>query len=184
MEQLFADRERFRAWLTGNCLTCDGFWMIFGKKGGPKSLTYDEALEEALCFGWIDSQIKSVDDRTYKQYFSSRREKSEWSARNIALVAELEAKGLMTDYGRAKIEESRRAGRFHPKARLEITEALVAEFLQKIEGTEPAYSNLLAMSPSVKRTYTGFSLEPKSDEAKNARLQKIIERLNNNLKPM
>ena len=180
----FESREDFRAWLEVNCLSSDGIWLVFGKEGGPKTLTANEALEEALCFGWIDSQIKSIDDKTYIKYFAQRRKKTEWSAKNISLVEMLETSGRMTDYGRSKIEEAKRNNCFQAKKRLEITDSHIKEFASVIKGIEPAYSNFLAMSPSVQRIYTGLYLEAKSEQARINRLQKIIERLNQNLKPM
>ena len=92
----FADREEFREWLRGNCMSNEGIWLLFGKAGGPKTVKAGEALEEALCFGWIDGQMKSIDDKTYKKYFSMRREKSKWSEKNKALVKDLEERGIMT----------------------------------------------------------------------------------------
>lgn len=180
----FESREDFRAWLEVNCLSSDGIWLVFGKEGGPKTLTANEALEEALCFGWIDSQIKSIDDKTYIKYFAKRRKKTEWSAKNISLVEMLEASGRMTNYGRAKIEEAKRNNCFQAKKRPEINDSHIKEFSSEIKDIEPAYSNFLAMSPSVQRTYTGLYLEAKSEQARMNRLHKIIERLNQNLKPM
>lgn len=84
--------------------------LLFGKAGGPKTIKAAEALEEALCFGWIDGQMKSIDDKTYKKYFSMRRDKSKWSEKNKALVKTLEERGLMTDFGRKKIEEAKKNG--------------------------------------------------------------------------
>ena len=104
----FADREEFRKWLSEHCLSTDGVWLLFGKAGGPKTIKAGEALEEALCFGWIDGQMKSIDDKTYKKYFSMRREKSKWSEKNKALVKILEERGCMTDFGRKKIEEAKK----------------------------------------------------------------------------
>lgn len=106
----FTDRESFRSWLSENCLASAGVWLLFGKAGGPKTLTAAEALEEALCFGWIDGQMQSIDDKTYKKYFSARREKSKWSDKNKHLAQKLEERGLMTDFGRKKIEEASRTG--------------------------------------------------------------------------
>ena len=72
----FAAREDFRAWLSENCLTSGGVWLLFGKPGGPKTIKAGEALEEALCFGWIDGQMQRIDDTAYRKYFSPRRENS------------------------------------------------------------------------------------------------------------
>ncbi len=106
----FANREEFRKWLIDHCRSDDGVWLLFGKAGGPKTIKAKEALEEALCFGWIDGQMQSIDDKVYKKYFSMRREKSKWSEKNKALAGKLEERGLMTDLGRAKIEEASKNG--------------------------------------------------------------------------
>lgn len=107
---VFANRDEFRKWLTDNCLSPDGVWLLFGKSGEPKTLKPDEALEEALCFGWIDGQMQSIDGNTYKKYFALRRKNSKWSEKNKALVKSLEERGIMTDFGRAKIEEAKQNG--------------------------------------------------------------------------
>lgn len=113
----FADREEFRKWLCENCLSNAGVWLLFGKAGGPKTIKAGEALEEALCFGWIDGQMQSIDDKTYKKYFSMRRDNSKWSEKNKALAERLEERGLMTDFGRTKIEEAKKTGSGMPGSR-------------------------------------------------------------------
>jgi len=81
-EMQFASREEFRIWLQNNCMSSGGIWLLFEKSGGPKTIKAGEALEEALCFGWIDGQIQSIDDKSYIKYFSIRRENSKWSDKN------------------------------------------------------------------------------------------------------
>ena len=93
----FANREAFRKWLSDHCLSNAGIWLLFGKAGGPKTIKAGEALEEALCFGWIDGQMQSIDDKAYKKYFSMRREKSKWSEKNKTLAESLEEQGLMKE---------------------------------------------------------------------------------------
>lgn len=183
-ELTFETSAHFRAWLEENAATSEGVWLLFGKAGGPQTLSAQEALEEALCFGWIDGQMKKLDEQTYRKYFARRRDSSEWSAKNIALVEQLEKAGRIAEPGRAKIDADKTAGRFQPKKRMEITPELIHEFEEKVRGHEPAYTNLMAMSPSVRKNYTGFSLEPKSEETRQKRLEKIIDRLNQNLAPM
>jgi uncharacterized protein YdeI (YjbR/CyaY-like superfamily) len=82
---LFKDRAEFRKWLTANAPIHDGVWLIFGKNANEATIKAGEALEEALCFGWIDGQIQSVDENTYVKYFKQRSEKSSWSDKNKAL---------------------------------------------------------------------------------------------------
>lgn len=79
----FANREDFREWLREHCLSNAGIWLLFGKAGGPKTIKAGEALEEALCFGWIDGRMEKIDDKTYKKYFSLRRKNSKWSENHV-----------------------------------------------------------------------------------------------------
>ncbi|WP_343210082.1 YdeI/OmpD-associated family protein [Anaerolentibacter hominis] len=181
---VFSSREQFRNWLCDNCLSSDGVWLLFGKPGGPDTLKAAEALEEALCFGWIDGQMQRIDDKTYKKYFSLRRDNSKWSEKNKALVEKLEKQGMMTDYGRNKIQEARKNGQWDAPKSPAITEEQIAALSAVLKEYEPAYSNFLAMSPSVRKTYTRAYLDAKTDAGRAKRLSWMVERLNKNLKPM
>ena len=150
----FANRDEFRKWLSYNCLSNEGVWILFRKSGEPKTIKANEALEEALCFGWIDGQMQRLDDKTYKKYFSMRRQKSKWSEKNKALAESLEERGLMTEYGRNKMEEAKNNGQWNAPKALEITEKHILEVLNVLKEYELAYKNFQSMSPSVKKTYT------------------------------
>ena len=78
----FSNRAEFHEWLNEHCTSSDGVWLLFGKKGGPTTITANEALEEALCFGWIDGQMQSLDETKYKKYFARRTKNSNWSEKN------------------------------------------------------------------------------------------------------
>ena len=167
----FANREEFREWLSEHCLSNDGIWLLFGKAGGPKTIKAGETLEEALCFGWIDGQMEKIDDKTYKKYFSLRRKNSKWSEKNKALVKKLEERGIMTDYGRKKIDEAKKNGQWNATNPLAIiTEEQIACLSALLEGYEPAYTNFQAMSPSVKKTYTRAYLDAKTDAGREKRI--------------
>ena len=180
----FADREAFRKWLNDNCLSSEGVWLLFGKAGGPKTIKAGEALEEALCFGWIDGQMQSLDDKTYKKYFSQRRENSKWSEKNKGLVKSLEERGIMTDFGRKKIEEAKKNGQWDAPKSIEITEEHIAQVSTVLKEYEPAYTNFQAMSPSVKKTYARAYFDAKTDAGREKRIAWMVDRLNRNLKPM
>lgn len=180
----FANREEFREWLQENCLSGDGIWILFGKAGGPKTIKAGEALEEALCFGWIDGQMKSIDDKTYKKYFSMRRDKSKWSEKNKALTEKLEEQGLMTDFGRKKIEEAKKNGQWDAPKSGAVTEEQIASLSVLLEKYEPACTNFHAMSLSVKKTYTRAYFDAKTDAGREKRIAWMVDRLNKNLKPM
>ena len=180
----FADREEFREWLSKHCLSDTGVWLLFGKTGGPKTIKAGEALEEALCFGWIDGQMKSIDDKTYKKYFSMRRHKSKWSEKNKALVKSLEDRGLMTDPGRKKIEEAKENGQWDAPDPMAVTEDQIVSVLELLKEYEPAYTNFQAMSLSVKKTYTRAYFDAKTEAGREKRIAWMVDRLNKNLKPM
>lgn len=180
----FISRDEFRKWLESNCMSSNGVWLLFGKSGGPDTVKAAEALEEALCFGWIDGQMKSIDDKSYIKYFSMRRENSKWSEKNKKLVETLEKKGIMTDYGRVKIEDARKNGQWNAIKPPEMTDEQITILKNLLEKHEPAYTNFLAMPPSVKKTYTRAYFDAKTDAGREKRLLWMVDRLNKNLKPM
>ncbi|WP_040196031.1 YdeI/OmpD-associated family protein [Candidatus Soleaferrea massiliensis] len=181
---VFSNREEFRSWLQENCRSSAGVWLLFGKNGGPKTIKASEALEEALCYGWIDGQMQSIDETTYKKYFSLRRENSKWSEKNKALAEKLEKQGTMTDYGREKIEEAKKNGQWDAPKSPAVTEEQIASLSSILKEYEPAYTNFSAMSPSVKKTYTRAYFDAKTDAGRTKRLAWMVDRLNQNLKPM
>ena len=180
----FINREEFRKWLSVHCLSSDGIWLLFGKAGGPETITASDALEEALCFGWIDGQMQSIDDKTYKKYFSLRRDNSKWSEKNKALVKQLEQRGIITDHGRRKIEEAKQNGQWNIAKPAAITEEQITLIAAMLKGFDPAYSNFMSMSPAVQKTYTRAYLDAKTDAGRAKRFSWMVERLNKNLKPM
>lgn len=181
----FKSRTEFREWLSKNSLSGEGVWLRFGKTKELETIKAGEALEEALCYGWIDGVMKKVDEHSYLKYFSARRKGSKWSAKNKALVEKLEKDGLMTDFGRAKIAEAKKNGQWDNAARpSDIGDEQIELVAQLLKEHELAYTNFLAMSPSVKKTYTRAYLDAKTDAGRANRLAWMIGRLEKNLKPM
>ena len=180
----FVSRDKFRSWLADNGRSSDGVWLLFGKHGGHKTIKAAEALEEALCYGWIDGQMQSLDDKSYIKYFSSRRKNSKWSDKNKAIALQLEKQGLMTDYGMDKIEEAKKNGQWDMQKSPPVTDDQTAVLSDILKEYEPAYTNFQAMSPSVKRTYARAYFDAKTDIGRANRISWMVERLNKNLKPM
>lgn len=180
----FTNRQAFREWLGKYGTESEGIWLLFGKKAKLVTLSAGEALEEALCHGWIDGQMQSLDEESYKKYFARRLPKSKWSVKNKELAQTLMEKGLMTRQGMEAIENARKNGSWDNAQKVLIDDEQIQRFKEIIQPYEPAYANFQTMSPSVQLTYTGFYLDAKSDKARQARLEKIIDRLNQNLKPM
>ena len=108
-----ADQQGWREWLEANHPSLDGVWLKFAKKGSPKrTVTYPEAIEEALCFGWIDGQARGFDDHFYLQRFTPRRPKSKWSQINREKATRLLAEGRVRPPGLAQIEAAKADGRW------------------------------------------------------------------------
>lgn len=111
--QSFASPAEFRAWLARNPDRAEGVWVRFFKKAtGEKSMTREEALEEALCQGWIDGQAKPFDERSWLQRYCPRRARSNWSRRNTLIAERLRAEGRMKPAGLRQVEEAKADGRW------------------------------------------------------------------------
>jgi uncharacterized protein YdeI (YjbR/CyaY-like superfamily) len=136
-ELIVRDAAAWRAWLEKHHADKTGVWLVLAKKGTemPTSLTYDQALEEALCHGWIDGQAGRRDQATYRQRFTPRRPRSSWSKRNTDIAERLRAEGRMHSAGHAEVERAKADGRWEAAyagpASIEVppdlAEALAAE---------------------------------------------------------
>jgi uncharacterized protein YdeI (YjbR/CyaY-like superfamily) len=113
-ELTVADAPAWRTWLARHHDDPTGVWLVLAKKGTtqPTSLTHEQALEEALCHGWVDGQVGRRDERTFRQRFTSRRARSAWSKRNVAIVERLTEAGRMHAAGVAQVERAKADGRW------------------------------------------------------------------------
>lgn len=113
-ELIVADAAAWRVWLAEHHEGSAGVSLVLAKKGitEPTSLTYDQALGEALCYGWIDGQVQRRDETTYRQRFTRRRPRSSWSKRNVGIVERLHAEGRMHPAGVAEVERAKADGRW------------------------------------------------------------------------
>jgi uncharacterized protein YdeI (YjbR/CyaY-like superfamily) len=143
-----ADTAAWRSWLDEHEDSSDGVWLLLAKKGvvTPTSLTYPQALDEALCSGWIDGQRQTHNETTYRQRFTPRRKASIWSQRNVGIVATLIAEGRMRARGHAEIERAQQDGRWD-RAYAGQRSAEVPEDL----------AVALAESPSAAATFAGLN---------------------------
>ncbi len=183
-KMIFKCNKDFREWLIENHDSHDAVWLVFGKSGKLDTLHPDEALKEALCFGWIDGLLKRVDDACYIKRFSHRNKTSQWSERNKNFVKELIDNGMMTKYGFEEIERAKKNGKWINTERKPVTQDDIKILLDAIGDTEPARTNFLGMSASVQKIYAINYLSAKREDTKKRRLIKTIDRLNRNLKPM
>jgi uncharacterized protein YdeI (YjbR/CyaY-like superfamily) len=189
LEQIFfKDQTAFRSWLKKNHQKSPGIWLVFYKKHIKKeSLYYKEALDVALCFGWIDSTVKRIDDEKYMQMFTPRSNTKNWSDVNKKKVNELIGKGLMTEAGLKKIDLYLKTG----KVDWEIKEREVKEkreliipkhILNEFARNKPALGNFNALIPSLKRYYIEWITSAKKDETISRRLKETIAFLKENKK--
>jgi len=140
-EIVFEKRSDFRKWLEQTDMNSEGVWLIFSKTKSITSITASEALEEALCFGWIDGLIKSIDDEKYKKYFAPRRKGSKWSAKNKEIIARLIKDNQVEKNGVLAIERSKKDGSWDSNDDNTITEEKYQMFESKIANNKEGAAN-------------------------------------------
>ena len=171
-------RRQWRAWLQKNHASEKEMWVVFYKKHtGKASVAYDEAVEEALCFGWIDGIIKRIDDEKHTIRFSPRRKNSVWSERNKERVRRMIAAGRMTGAGRAKVEAAKKNGQWD-NAAVQKPEPEVPPELQKAlaENTR-ARRYFESLAPSYRRHFIYWIATAKRQETRRKRTAEAVELL-------
>ena len=168
-------RKAWRAWLTKNHATSPGVWLIYAKKHTKiPSLSYNDAVEEALCFGWIDSLVHPIDDSTYKQVFTPRKQKSRWSALNRKRVATLIETGLMTAAGLALITVAKKTGTWDAHAPSE-TLTIPPELRNAINANAAAKKNWPTYTESQRKMFLYMVHDAKRPETRAKRVARVIE---------
>jgi uncharacterized protein YdeI (YjbR/CyaY-like superfamily) len=177
------NKNEWRQWLKENHLTSTSIWLICYKKSSKKpSISWSEAVDEALCFGWIDSVRKSIDHERFIQFFSQRKPKSTWSKINKDKVIELEEKGLMFDAGRACIEIAKQNGSWTILDDVDLL--IVPEDLGEAFKLHPnANANYYAFSKSTMKSILYWIKSAKRAETREKRIKEVAELANQNLKP-
>ena len=168
------DRASWREWLQKNHSNSSGVWLVYYKvKSGKPSIRYNEAVKEALCFGWIDSKVKSIDKERYQQIFTPRKPNSVWSKLNKQYVAELVEQGLMTEAGWQKIEVAKQNGSWH---KLDAIEALIvpADLKQALEVNGDANKHFEAFSNTTKKNILFWIESAKRPETRMKRIAKTV----------
>lgn len=166
-------REQWRAWLEKHHATETEVWLVYAKKHtGKPRVSYEAAVEEALCFGWIDSTTHKVDDDHHAQTFTPRKDRTNWSALNLERVRRLIAEGRMTEAGLVKL---------HPDPNYRPPERLGPEpppDLEKALRKHPAaWERFQGLTPSQRRDHLRYMTEAKKEETRQRRLQVVIRML-------
>ena len=167
----FITRTSFRAWLSKNHSSSKGFWMIFYKVGtGKPQVRYDDAVEEALCYGWIDSVIRGVDSERFLRKFTPRSNSANWSLSNIVRARKMIAEGKMTAHGLAVFKPGKSADRPMPSAEMtDVTKKALRE-----GGVLKIFERL---PPSHRRRYLMWLNDAKRPETREKRLREVVAAL-------
>ena len=173
----------WRKWLQENHISKQAVWLVFyNKKSEIKSITWSEAVDEALCFGWIDSKKISIDKETSHQFFSKRKPKSTWSKINKEKIERLIEQGLMTEQGFASIETAKQNGSWTILD--EVEELIIPADLEEVFIEKPnAKDYFLSLSKSVRKIILSWLVFAKTTETRQKRITEIIESAEQNQKP-
>lgn len=174
----FKSAKAWRSWLTAHCADTAGIWMrLYKKASGVPSVTYAEALDEALCFGWIDGQKKSFDELSFLQKFTPRRQRSLWSKRNIEFVARLTEAGLMTPAGIAEVERAKQDGRWAAAYDKPSEMAIPDDFMVELHRHPNAETTFATLNKTARYSIAWRLQTAKTIQTRQRRQQKIIEML-------
>jgi uncharacterized protein YdeI (YjbR/CyaY-like superfamily) len=168
-------RDGWRAWLQENHAVEKEVWLIIHKKHAVASgVTYDEALDEALCFGWIDGLMRSVDTDTYVLRFSPRKPRSIWSESNKRRVERLIEQGRMTEAGMAAVLQAKENGEWDKAAEREDTSILPPDLLEALQGDQNARIQFDTLSPSRRKQYLYWITSAKTQETRLRRVRETV----------
>lgn len=168
-------RVEWRNWLEQNHDKSNGVWLIFYRKNSGKPvLEYDEAVEEALCFGWIDSIIKKINNERYVRKFTPRKSNSQWSELNKKRVTKLIRKGLMTGPGIALVKEAKERGLWEKSDRPDISFEVPEELERALAKNKKAKIFFNQLAPSYRKRFTGWISAAKRQETRDKRVSEAI----------
>ncbi len=178
------NREEWGAWLRVNFGIKTEIWLIYYKKHtGKPRIPYSDAVEKAICFGWIDSTLKRVDKEIYVQKFTPRKPRSLWSVLNKERAEKMIQSGFMTPAGLEKIEDAKKSGKWEEaytsKKKVEIPKDLIAALL----ADKGAYRNFNNFADSYKNNYINWVNDAKREETRLRRIKEVVKRSSENQKP-
>lgn len=174
----FQTKKKWRSWLLKNYNFSDGLWLrLFKKDSGVKSINRDQALDEALCFGWIDGQAKSYDDESYLQKFTPRRKQSIWSKRNTEKVKQLIQDGKMHSSGLAAVESAKADGRWAKAYDSPVNMKIPNDFLKQISKKPKAFAFFKTLNKTNLYSIAWRLQTAKKPETRLKRMKTIIEML-------
>jgi uncharacterized protein YdeI (YjbR/CyaY-like superfamily) len=182
-ELYVSNRDDWRAWLRKNHESKKGVWLVFYKKHtGKPSIPYDDSVEEALRFGWVDSIIRKIDAQKYARKFTPRTGKSKWSEANKKRVEKMIREGKMTEAGLASVKNAKECGQWF-KSCVPATELAVPSYLKEaLARNRKALDNFDRLADGYKRLYIRWIDSAKKEETRKRRIAEAIELLERNQK--
>lgn len=178
MTLYITNRDEWRKWLEKNYETEKEVWLLFYKKHtGRPTIPYDDAVEEAICFGWIDSIVKRIDDEKYVRKFTPRKNNSKWSDSNRKRARKMIHEGKMTEAGLKKIDVSELSKSPKPRPKLVIPSYVKDAFM-----TNDVWENFCSLAPTYRNHYIGWITAAKREETRKRRLEEAVELLAQNKK--
>ena len=173
------DLPVWRKWLRENHSCVDEIWLVYFKKHtGIPSISYQDSLDEALCFGWVDSLIRRIDDDRYARKFTPRRDDSQWSLVNKTRVQELIAEGRMTEHGLFKVEAAKQSGSWdNPVTKPETEFEIPPEFEQALAENPEAAQFIESLAKTYRKQYIYWVASAKRPETREKRIAESIRLL-------
>ena len=172
----FTNKENWRDWLKENYNKESFVWLtLYKKKFRKKRMTLEDAVEEAICFGWIDGKLKRVDDERFILRFSPRKKKSVWSKINKERAERLMESGTMTDAGLVKIQEAKKNGLWDNAYSNKTKEAIPLDLKEALIKKKKAWNNFQSFANSYQNMYIGWVNSAKTAETRMKRIKKIVE---------
>jgi len=179
----FADREEWRSWLAQNHDKKDQAWLLYYKKNSDKKgISLDESVEEAICFGWIDSKLRKIDYEKFALRFSPRKPKSVWSKINREKAEKLMLTGKMSEAGMATIKKAKASGSWENAYTNRIKDALPFDVEEALRKNEKAWSNFQNFANSYRNMYIGWINGAKTEETRKKRIEKVVRQALQNRK--
>jgi uncharacterized protein YdeI (YjbR/CyaY-like superfamily) len=178
------NRNEWRKWLEINHKNIKEVWLIHYKKpSNKKSINHFEAVEEALCFGWIDSKLKKIDKESFILKYSPRRPKSIWSKINKEKAEELITSGKMTKSGLEKIKDAKKQGLWDTAYTNLVKDRLPSDLKNSLMQNKTAWNNFQKFANSYRNMYIGWVKGAKTQETRKRRISEVVKRAAKNKKP-
>ena len=172
----FQNKDEWRAWLEANHAAQKEAWLAIRKQNATQpGVTYEEAVEEAVCFGWIDGLTKSATSEYYVQRFTPRKRGSVWSVSNQQRVKRLIAQGRMTEAGMARVREAKENGEWEAAIRREDTSSLPEDLIKALERNPAAQANFEKYPASQKKMFLQWIASAKTEQTRQKRIQSTVE---------